>query len=244
MLGKKGLLEILKALSGNARTFTDLKKSQPNPKTLTERLRELAEYNLITNVNGLYSLTDKGERVSNLILKAVEIIKGGFEVKNLDRIPHSRYAPLIKKYCELLHDKYGAGLRAIVLFGSCARGDWDKHSDVDILVVVDDWEGKAWNRITELQEVKEKLRSTEEFERLVGSGYVPAIQHYPLSTSEAKAFHRIYLDMCLDGVILYDKDNFIENVLQGVRDRLMAEKARRIQLPNGSYYWILKPVEI
>ncbi|KPV63686.1 MAG: hypothetical protein AOA66_0708 [Candidatus Bathyarchaeota archaeon BA2] len=47
--------------------------------------------------------------------------------------------------------------------------------------------------------------------------------------------------MILEGVILYDKDNFITLLLERLRKRLEELGSRRIQLPNGSWYWVLKP---
>ena len=43
-------------------------------------------------------------------------------------------------------------LRAVVLFGSCARGDEDKHSDIDLLIVLD-----ARNPKQHLKEVVERI---------------------------------------------------------------------------------------
>jgi predicted nucleotidyltransferase len=46
----------------------------------------------------------------------------------------------VRRYVALLHDRLGAELERVVLFGSAARGDmWDAgspmHSDIDLLVV-------------------------------------------------------------------------------------------------------------
>jgi predicted nucleotidyltransferase len=39
-----------------------------------------------------------------------------------------------------LLERYGARLRELVLYGSRARGDADEDSDVDVLVVIDDFD--------------------------------------------------------------------------------------------------------
>jgi predicted nucleotidyltransferase len=38
-----------------------------------------------------------------------------------------------------LSSLYGERLRAVILFGSYARGDYDEGSDLDVLVVLDDY---------------------------------------------------------------------------------------------------------
>lgn len=58
--------------------------------------------------------------------------------------------------------------------------------------------------------------------------------------AEAWHFHPIYLDMSVEGEILYDPQGFLEEILQEVRQRLKALGARRRSLGRISY-WDLKP---
>jgi predicted nucleotidyltransferase len=44
---------------------------------------------------------------------------------------------LMKELKRQLADVYGSRLKAVILFGSYARGDYDKSSDLDILIVLD-----------------------------------------------------------------------------------------------------------
>ncbi|MDR0949117.1 MAG: nucleotidyltransferase domain-containing protein [Lachnospiraceae bacterium] len=44
---------------------------------------------------------------------------------------------VIKEYVNKLHDLYGGHLKRVILYGSYARGDFTKDSDVDIMVLVD-----------------------------------------------------------------------------------------------------------
>jgi len=161
----------------------------------------------------------------------------------VERIPHAYLAPVIKRYCEMLRDLLGDRLISVMLFGSVARGDWDKDSDIDILVVAEGWGDKpVWERIKELRKAINRLEQTPEYLEAVRTGYWPVIQNYPLSPDEARRFKRIYLDAIIDGIILYDREGFLERVLRSLRRRLEELGSHRVVLPNGRFYWVLKKV--
>jgi len=167
-----------------------------------------------------------------------------FKVNNIERIPHAYFAPIIKKYCEILNNYLGERLISIMLFGSIARGDWDKNSDIDILIIADGWNDKpVWNRIEELRKAKRELEESLEYLEALRAGYWPIIQNYPLNIEEAKKFNRVYLDAIIDGIILYDKNNFLTNILESLRKKLEEMGSIRITLPNNKYYWILKDIK-
>ena len=45
---------------------------------------------------------------------------------------------LVRRVKDFLVARYGNRIRQVILYGSCARGEQTEHSDVDILVIVDD----------------------------------------------------------------------------------------------------------
>jgi len=90
-------------------------------------------------------------------------------IKNLDKIRHPVFADVIKKYCEILLQHFGERLMGVLLYGSIARGDWDRDSDIDVLVVVRGWEEKhGWDRTLELMALENRLAETEEYRRATG----------------------------------------------------------------------------
>jgi predicted nucleotidyltransferase len=222
--------------------FKDLKLIVGNPRMLTLKLRKLMGLGLVELVDGLYVLTRKGVEVSRILEDLDRALHGcEFRVGNLERIPHYHYVPVIRRYCELLFDFFGDRLVSIMLFGSVARGDWDANSDIDILVIVEGWEGKPiWDRVREVGRVKAKLAESLEYLEALKAGYHPIIQNYTLSVEEAKRFNRVYLDALMDGIILYDRDGFLSGILQALRRRLEELGSMRITLPNGRFYWVLK----
>lgn len=229
-----------------AARFKDLETVVRNPKTLTAKLRNLAEKGLIESTTDGYRLSRSGREAAD-ILKRLDEISGRskFSTRNLARVPHRLYADLIERYCEILYDQYHDRLVSVALFGSIARGNWDKNSDIDLIVISEGWQNTPiWRRIRELQELRRTLSRTSEFKSAIEKGFTPNIQHYPLDISEASKFHRIYIDASVDAIILYDKQDFLEHLLNNLRIKLEQQGARRVMAPGKGYYWILKEVKL
>jgi hypothetical protein len=58
---------------------------------------------------------------------------------------------------------------------------------------------------------------------------------------EARAHSPLYLDMVEDGVLIVDRDGFFRSVLDAIRSRMRELGSRRVFLPDGTWYWDLKP---
>ena len=66
------------------------------------------------------------------------------------------------------------------------------------------------------------------------------MQFHLRSAAEAEQGEPIFLDISIDGVILFDPDGWALEFLQRYRDRLAAQGSKRI--PWGdSWYWRLTP---
>ncbi len=61
-----------------------------------------------------------------------------------------------------------------------------------------------------------------------------------LTPREAMVKPSILLDVALDGVIIFDRDCFLQGLLREIRRRLRQAGARRVKHGRG-WYWILKP---
>ncbi|MEM3061467.1 MAG: nucleotidyltransferase domain-containing protein, partial [Candidatus Bathyarchaeia archaeon] len=60
---------------------------------------------------------------------------------------------------------------------------------------------------------------------------------------EALEFHRIYMDACIDGIILYEKDGFLTNLMRAVKEKLTELGAKRVVMPNKRHYWVISKVK-
>lgn len=245
MLDEISLKILLSLREVGVARFRDLKLVVRNPRTLALKLERLSGLGLVEKMARGYKLTEKGVRVARILEELNTALNSPrLVVKNIERIPHAHLAPVIRRYCEILGDLLGGRLISVMLFGSIARGDWDRSSDIDLLIVAEGWEKKPiWERIEELREARRMLEGSPEYLEAMRAGYWPIIQNYPLSVDEAEKFNRIYLDAVIDGIILYDKDDFLMKILQSLRKRLEEMGSMRITLPNRKSYWILKRVK-
>ena len=224
---------------GRAR-FSELMEALRNPRTLSRKLKELSSMGMIESEDKTYSLSEKGKRAAELAKTWLELLEAPeTKITNLDRVPHPTFGGVLKRYCELLLDHFQEKLVGVLVFGSVVRGDWTRDSDIDLLVVVRDWNVSSWERTRELIKIEKELRKSEEYKTSVRKGFVPIIQEYPLDEKEALKSQRIYIDACVDGVILFERERFLTAVLDGFRKRLKELGARKVVLPDGKYYWIL-----
>lgn len=125
---------------------------------------------------------------------------------------------VLKPVVEALREGLGDRLIAVVLFGSRARGEADADSDWDLLVVARHLPQKPFQRHLFLKQllppewrgqVAILARTPEEFE-----ASLPAL----------------FLDVALDGVILYDSRDYMAKRLAGLRRLIREQGLRRVRM--------------
>ena len=123
---------------------------------------------------------------------------------------------------------------SIVLFGSFARNEATAGSDVDLLVVARDFPRRLGARREELLSLYAPVREARQ---------LPAVEWNIVAKTpeEARVHSPLYLDMVEDGRILFDREGFFADVLNRMRARMRELGSRREYLPDGSWYWDLKP---
>ncbi|MFQ5793570.1 MAG: nucleotidyltransferase domain-containing protein [Candidatus Bipolaricaulia bacterium] len=157
-----------------------------------------------------------------------------YENRNLS----AKFHELACRYAEIAQEVLPNRLTSIALYGSVTRGEAHSTSDIDLFVVLKDAPQGMLHRRALLEPVREKL--TPELETLWKQGIYVDFVEVIRSEAEARHFYPLYLDMAVDVELLYDRDGFLESVLQQVRERLEALGARR-QKVGGVQYWDLKP---
>jgi len=142
------------------------------------------------------------------------------------------FREVLKDVLSELKELFGDNLISVILFGSVARGDFKEGSDIDLLVVARNFPQKYSRRMDLLFPIAERVR-----DRIPGH----PLQFYPLRVEEALKSRPIYLDLLTDAIILHDKDEFMTKVLKDLWKKLIKLGAKRIELEDGSWMWVLKP---
>ena len=154
----------------------------------------------------------------------------------LEHLPEP-YRDVVGKLLEGLLATWGEKLVSLVVFGSVARGEARRDSDVDVLVIGANLPRQRFKR-QELFEMAERMAEPL-IEDLRSKGLSLDFSPVILDVEEARRHRPIYLDMVVDAVIVYDRGGFFEGVLKGLAERLEALGAERRRL-GKLWYWVLK----
>jgi len=132
-----------------------------------------------------------------------------FELLELDRrkgfyAQNKNIARLLKKYTDTIVELSNKRIQLVVLFGSVARGEWTKGSDIDILAVVPDKENdiidilnKAKTDVSPLLEIRPISTTTKKF-----------IEGF-------KAKTEFYDNLWKDRIVLYNEFLFWQLIREG-----------------------------
>jgi len=130
---------------------------------------------------------------------------------------------------DALRAQLGESLWALVLFGSAARGDAIDSSDLDIFVVAD----SLPDRITARARL---LRS------LIPNPIVGRTSFIAKTRDEfEQGFPSYYLDLALDGIILFDRDRYMSSRLERIRSLIQDAGLIRLRTEYGFFWRWAKP---
>ena len=131
---------------------------------------------------------------------------------------------LLGDVARVLRDYFGENLIALVAFGSYARGEAAESSDCDLYLIA-----------------KELPRN-----RLERAGYVNAASYARFDraisikadtkTEFEAGFPSLYLDLALDGIILFDMDDYIQEKLARILELTSAAGLYRVRF-DGQFAW-------
>lgn len=183
-------------------------------------LREIARLskvslNNVDNSMRLFVKDDmfKRRKVSNMVffkpnlenealLKIFEYLE--LEKKKEFYDKNKKIARLLQKYTQDIVNLSNKKIQLVVLFGSIARGEWNKNSDIDILVVIS---GKDREVTTVLNKAKTDVG--------------PLLEISPISTTTEKFVEgfgkrtEFYNELWKDRVVLYNEFLFWQLVKEG-----------------------------
>ncbi len=234
--------KLLLALERGTQRFGALQEEVPNPRTLSSKLKALIQLGLVEKRGGLYRLNDRGEKALFHVRELQEIISPLPPI-SVEKIPHPAFRAYVRRFCEKLLEWHGDNLIGLLLFGSVARGDWDKDSDIDLLIVLRKLQKSKRDTLRDIIELRRELRGSQEYKDCVSMGYYPTVEVYPLEMEEAKRFRRMYLDALTEGTVIFERESFLTELIGRFEERLRDIGARRIEIPSVGHYWVLGDIK-
>ena len=154
------------------------------------------------------------------------------------KIGYEVYENYLQSFCNRLKASFGnEGILSVALFGSVARGHARLDSDIDLLLVHREVD---FNPVHRSIDIAFALKEEGEYKCLVGQGLDP--QPSCIFMTERELWNRphILLDILVEGILLYDV-GVLESRLRALRERLNTLGSKRVALPDGTWYWDLKP---
>ena len=132
----------------------------------------------------------------------------------------------------------GDRLTAVALYGSVARGEAHRWSDIDLFVV---HRGDRETVSEAFLRAELRLRDQPLARELSARGVPTAPVAIYRSEEELADTPWLMLDMTDHGIVLFDPRGVLRRKLERLRARLQELGSRRIELADGSWYWDLKP---
>ena len=154
------------------------------------------------------------------------------------KIGYEVYESYIQTICNRLQSSFGnEKILSVALFGSVARGQARSDSDIDLLIVHKEVD---FNPVYRSVDIALELREENEYKRLIEQGLDPQPSCIFMTEDELWDRPHILLDILVEGILLYDV-GILESRLKALRERLNALGSKRVTLPDGNWYWDLKP---
>jgi len=155
--------------------------------------------------------------------------------RNLMKVIESPYKKLLNELELKLKEVFGDNLVSLVLYGSVARGDFRKDSDIDLLIIFENLPKEKLLR----QKLFIGVEKDISFDELYKKDYQTIFSPILKTSEEAKFLSPLYLDMVDDAIVLYDKNSFFQNVLARLKSRLKELGAVKKKI-DDKWYWDLK----
>ena len=151
---------------------------------------------------------------------------------------YSDVKPLTDALLTEVRAALGDRLTAVALYGSVARGEAHRWSDIDLFVV---HRGDRQTVSETFLAAGLRLRDQPLAHALAARGVPTAAVAVYRSEEQLADTPWLMLDMTHHGILLFDPRGVLGRKLARLRARLEELGSRRIELDDGTWYWDLKP---
>jgi uncharacterized protein len=133
--------------------------------------------------------------------------------------------PALKRIVDCYKDYMGDHLISMILFGSRARGDAKESSDYDLFIVAEELPPKPFKRVLFIRsplkgQFEEKFCIIAKTPEEVLSDFPP-----------------LFLNLGVDGIILFDTNDFFKNLQEKIRN-IIHEAGLQRKRDDGEFYWV------
>lgn len=143
----------------------------------------------------------------------------------MENMKKAIFVEKLRPIIEALKEAFKKDLTCVVLFGSKARGDDRKESDWDLFVVIKELPQSPLKR-------QMMMRKT------IYSKFNECVNFIAKTEKEfEEGFPPFYLDLGLDGLILYDPNGYMSQRLQLIKKLIEDAGISRIRRKDGSFTW-------
>ncbi|WP_422444838.1 nucleotidyltransferase family protein [Thermoanaerobacterium sp. DL9XJH110] len=130
-----------------------------------------------------------------------------------------------------IHEYYGDLLLGLSIFGSYARRENRKNSDLDLLIILKKVPGFSQrirefvdNVELELESLAQKLYEEEDI--------LCELSPYILSKEESLKFHPIYFDLVEYNKVVYDPEGIISHIIESTKNLMVRNGAKKVEYGN------------
>lgn len=131
-------------------------------------------------------------------------------------------------------------INSFILFGSYARDEENSYSDINFIIISEDFPDKISSRYDCIRHILFEAKSLNSYKKLRRDGYYPSFSPILYKPSEISDTPPLFLDLVYDAIVIYDDGTFKKKINE-LRERLRALGAERRLSKKGFRYWLLKP---